>query len=168
VAFAVSGEHGRSGTSGNPTVTSGRLFVKNGAINIIFNDIHGEFTDQFLAAGWLRPFEPGSRGKPSQAAVVAKSDATYVANNRRDWILIAESAAPPMPQPIRARPATVAPAVPVTATATSVVSTRTVPASAVEYQKSSRRLAVLKGLKDKGLISETEYNEKRKEISKDL
>jgi hypothetical protein len=42
------------------------------------------------------------------------------------------------------------------------------PQSDAYYQDIEKRLTLLKGLKDKGLITEEEFNDKRKEILKGL
>ena len=154
VTFAVSGKRGPVALLMSRTVTTGRMFVKNGAINIIFNDIHGEFENQFLATGWLRPFVAGSRNSPAPVNVVAPPGTTYAAGNRRDWILLAESTVPPPLAPLardRTTPG-VAPVAP----------------QGDYYQDVEKRLTILKGLKDKGLITEQEYDDKRKEILKGL
>lgn len=156
VTFAVSGKHGAVALFQPRTVTTGRLFVKNGSINIIFNDIHGQFEDQFLATGWLRPFVPGSRSNAANVTVVAGPGVTFASNNRHDWIQVAESSLPPAPT---ARPA--AGAVPGAAAGGA-------PQSDAYYQDIEKRLTLLKGLKDKGLITEEEFNDKRKEILKGL
>ena len=95
VTFAVSGKHGAFFQS--KTVTTGRLFVKNGGINIIFNELHGDFEDRFRATGWLGPFTPGSRSKPANRSVVASPGVTYAAPNRQDWIQLSQDMVPPAP-----------------------------------------------------------------------
>ena len=149
VTFAVSGKHGAFFQS--KTVTTGRLFVKNGAVNIVFNEIHGDFEDRFRATGWLGPFIPGSRNKPANQSVVATPGVTYGAANRQDWIQLAQNTVPPAPT-----------------SRTSPAATGGSAAPADAYQDIERRLTLLKGLKDKGLITEQEYNDKRKEILQGL
>jgi hypothetical protein len=159
VTFAVSGKHGSLGGLFQPkTVTTGRLFVKNGAINIIFNKIHGDFEDMYRATGWLPPFIPGSRNKTADVTVVAAPGVGFASGNRRDWIQVAENTVQAAPSARTPAAAGVAPG----------ASTGSAPQSDAYYQDIEKRLTLLKGLKDKGLITEQEYDDKRKDILKGL
>jgi hypothetical protein len=196
VVFAMHDRHG--GTLGwflPRTVTAGRAFYKSGALNVIFGEIHGQFEDQYLATGWLRPFVAGSRsGKGAgEWTVTSAEPLLYASAGRPDWIQLAEGAAAapaaspaspasPPPAPIAApRPASPGPAVapassPPAATPPSPARAAT-PASPAPvvvpnrdnfYQDLEKRLSVLRGLRDKGLITEEEFNEKRKAILREL
>lgn len=160
VTFAVSGKHGSVAAAlfQSKTVTTGRLFVKSGAINIIFNEIHGEFEDRLRATGWLAPFVPGSRNKTANVTVVAAPGVGFTSRNRRDWIQLAENTVPAAPSARTPVAAGVAPG----------AATGSAPQSDAYYQDIEKRLTLLKGLKDKGLITEQEYNDKRKEILQGL
>lgn len=168
VAFAVAGKRGSLSLITTPAVTSGRVFYKNGALNIIFGEMRAPASDQLVSTGWLqsyvlREFPAGSRARASQnAAVAADANVAYAAGNRRDWVAVAAQGIPlPLaatraaPTPVgapSAGPAGVAPAV---------------NQGGVE-QDLERRLTLMKNLRDKGLITEEEYNEKRKEALKNL
>jgi hypothetical protein len=161
VTFAVSGKHGSSVAAAvfqSKTLTTGRLFVKNGAINIIFNEIHGEFEDRLRATGWLAPFVPGSRNKTASVVVVAAPGVGYASRNRRDWIQLAENTVPAAPSARNPAATGIAPG----------AATGSAPQGDAYYQDIEKRLTLLKGLKDKGLITEQEYNDKRKDILKGL
>lgn len=166
VVFAVAGKHGFVGSFAGPrSVTSGRVFYKNGALNIIFGDIRVQGTEELTASGFLqasvlRQFPPGSRNRATQSAdVLAEGGVAFAAPNRRDWVLVS-AAGIPLP-PVAARPApAAAPATPGVAPVAPVAST--------PEQDIERRLTTLKNLRDKGLITEQEYNDKRKEIIKNF
>lgn len=164
ITFAVSDKHGGAlGPFVARTVTAGRAFYKSGVLNIVFGEIHGRFEDQFLATGWLRPFVSGSRsGKGAGEWAVAPGDnLRYAAADRADWIQLAQVAVAPAAAGASAAPA----AGPSTPSSPAPV---VVPNRDAVYQDIEKRLTVLKGLRDKGLITEDEFNEKRKAILKDL
>ena len=161
ITFASVGKHGKSRFN---TATSGRIFVKNGQLNIIFNEVRGEFEPEFRALGVVRPFLPGSRNKSSQVAISTGADISHPADGRRDWVIVAANAIPnttPVPRaPQKAAPA-VAPNV-------APVPAAPIASPAPDYQDIEKRLSVIKDLKQKGLITQEEYDQKRKEILKNL
>jgi hypothetical protein len=167
VTFAVLGRHGAVSILPGRTVTTGRVFYRNGQLNVIFGEIHGEFEDEFTATGYLRPFAPGSRtGKGSARwAVLPAEGAQYASAGRKDWIQAAEGSIAAAPVQERATGTSSAPAV---APAPAAPPSSPAPSSDAYYQNIEKRLSTLKGLRDKGLITEEEYNEKRKAILKDL
>lgn len=159
VAFAVAGKHGGLSALTLPAVTSGRVFHKGGALNFIFGEVRSQASDQltstgFLGAFVLRDFPAGSRNRPSANGAVASGGSAAYAGGRRDWLLVAATGVPPPLSPVRSAPAATTPGV--------------APAAAATEQDIERRLTTLKGLRDKGLITEEEYNDKRKEILKNL
>ena len=174
VVFAVAGKHGFIGSIAGPrSVTSGRVFYKNGALNIIFGDIRVQATDELTATGFLqssvlRQFPPGSRNRATQSAdVLAEGGVTFAANNRRDWVLVAAAGIPLPPVAVRAAPAAAgaAPAAAGAAPAADAVRSSAATGADLDIE---RRLTTLKSLRDKGLITEQEFNDKRKEILKSL
>jgi hypothetical protein len=172
VTFAVSGQHNGSSWLASRTVSTGRLFVKDGAINIIFNEIRGDFETEFFWLGRLRPFLPGSRTEAAQAAVIPSQNAVHGANNRRDWILLAHNTVTP-PRILQASPVTPPPAAaPIAPSPSASVNETKSPmplySDEAERNDIEKRLTLLKRLKEKGLIGEKEYTEKQKEILKDL
>jgi Short C-terminal domain len=170
VTFAVSGKRGPLTLFEKRTVTAGRVFYKNRQLNVIFGEIHGEFEDQFLATGWLRPFVTGSRAakRGGNWAVVPVDGVQYASANRSDWIWLAEASMPPaVERPTGAPAPTAAPAA--GSSATPAPARPAPPAhSDAYYQDIEKRLTLLKGLREKGLITEEEYNEKRKAILKEF
>ena len=162
VTFAVVGKHGAGRFN---TAISGRLFIKNGQLNVILNEIRGEFEPEFRSLGIVRPFLPGSRNKPSPATVSTGTDVSHPSDGRRDWVIIAVNAIPNT-TPVARTPQKAAPAVAPNVAPVPVAPST--PAPSADYQNIEKRLTVIKDLKQKGLITEEEYDQKRKEILKSL
>ncbi|MFC4157732.1 SHOCT domain-containing protein [Chitinimonas lacunae] len=157
---------------------SGRLFVENGRLNLILGACEAEFEGMYRATGVLRPFAAGSRMKPAKldCELVAGPGAAFV-NQRADWLAIdlsqANQPAPAHPTTILPTPAVVVPpaapaATPAAAVPAAPVAGQPAVLPAVPLTKSEERLMVLKRLKDNGLITESEYQQKRAAILKDL
>ena len=122
-----------------------RIFVREGALNLIIHDARLEFMDRYLADSTLPEFAYGSRTVVS-AIDFRDESATRL---RRDWLAIPLAAAP-------AEPATAAPAAP--------VSDR----NAAFYEAQAQRLKALKRLREENLLSEVEYQNIREAILKTL
>jgi len=155
ITFAVIGLHDALyGLTKEPRVTTGRLFVKNGRLNLIIGlaqqDVN-EREDRRLA-----PFTPGSRGAAAAGEWLLQvpTDPTGYTMVRRDWVTVATnwqplpSADSPPPAPSNQAPA--------------------VPNQREQSRSPAERLTTLKELKDKGLISEEEYRGKRQKILDEL
>jgi len=151
-------------------VTTGRLFVKDGQVNIIFGLLHKPVNER-TEDRRLNPFTPGSREfvLPQEAQLVMKPGMESFTLKRPDWAVF------PLAAPTYASAPEPSAEVPATAAMPAV--TPTSPAPAASYQarpappaKKSveERLMILKGLKEKGLITEEEYKAKRQEILNDL
>lgn len=140
-----------------------RLFVKDGALNLIVHDARQDFMDRYLVEGAQPSFTYGSRLAASQALLEAPG-ATRL---RADWLALPLAAAPAAP------PAPVAPPVPLV---TPAVAPAPVPAvtpappvrDAAFYAAQTERLRALKKLRDEHLITEAEYQAKREAILKTL
>jgi Short C-terminal domain len=136
---------------GQPYAVTARLFVLNGSLQLIVNDARFEFFNK--AVGTRKPpqFTYGSRNRQGNATL--RSEVATV--NRADWLALPLSAAP-------APAAAVAPAAaPAAQPAAAAGSRAREPGFADEIEQ---RLITLKRLRDKGLISEEEYQQKRKEV----
>lgn len=144
----------------NVTAVTARLFVQDGSLQFIVRDVRLEFVKDYINSRAPLKFSHGSRSTASQV-VLSNSAAT---SRRSDWLalgLTLPGAAPSAPAPAQtAVPVPVAPAPAVTAPA----------AAAPEPLQTEleHRLATLKRLRDRGLISEEEFQEKRKEVLKQL
>lgn len=148
-----------------------RLFVADGALNLIVHDARLSFMDRYSADRTLPTWVYGSRSAASGAALAAPQ-ATH---RRADWLSFPLGAAPvQVAAPIQApAPApALAPAAAVTATpAPGKPSPAPAPATARDeafYEAQAQRLRALKKLRDENLLSEAEYQEKRDAILKTL
>jgi len=133
----------------SPMAVTARLFVRGGQLQFIVHDARFEFYDVYRGTQAPPRFRFGSRSAAG-AASVQSAGAT---NKRADWLAIPlQVATVPAGAPAVAAPAAVA-APPVR---------KALEAPAVDDIE--RRLETLKRLREKNLITEDEYQQKRKEI----
>jgi hypothetical protein len=190
ITFASTGTPGRLGRINVFTpryVTTGRVFYADGRLNIIFGLIQGEFEGQLRATGVLRPFTPGSRDKrlTADATVQPPVEMQYASAKRGDWIQVAPAA---LPATAVAATAVAATSTQTGATTGTSQSSRVQPAASVaapaaavqpvagsateskdsQYQRFEARLTTLRKLRDSNLISEHEYQAKRRAILDEL
>ncbi len=171
-----------------PTAITSRLFVTGDRLNVIVHDNRFEFFGLYRGAGTLPTFVFGSRTNPSLVNLRRAG-----ANARRaDWLEIpfsAANAAIEVPG-AAAQPATAVPAVPAAAAAPAAPAAATAPVPAPApaaaatpvqpaaapgrardpafYDEQEQRLRTLKRLRDNNLISEEEYQQKRREVLQQL
>jgi hypothetical protein len=171
-----------------PTAITARLFVTGDRLNVIVHDNRFEFFGLYRGAGTLPTFVFGSRTNPSLANLRRAG-----ANARRaDWLEIPFSAAnaaievpggASQPAAAVAAPAAVAvspapapapmptPAAAPAAAAATPVQPAAAPGRARDpafYDEQEQRLRTLKRLRDNNLISEDEYQQKRREVLQQL
>jgi hypothetical protein len=148
----------RAGLLERATALTARLFVRAGVLNLIVHDARLDFMDRYLVDNLQPTFVYGSR-KAASAAVLQAPQATRL---REDWLTFSLAVAP-APAPV----ATAAPmAAPVAPAAPPELAS---PArDSAFYEAQTRRLKVLKQLRDEDLLSEAEYQEKREAILKTL
>ena len=132
--------------------------MRAGVLNLIVHDARLDFMDRYLVDNLQPTFVYGSR-KAASAAVLQAPQATRL---REDWLTFSLAVAP-APAPV----ATAAPmAAPVAPAAPPELAS---PArDSAFYEAQTRRLKVLKQLRDEDLLSEAEYQEKREAILKTL
>jgi hypothetical protein len=177
VSFAVTGLHSGFGPLATRSVTTARVFQQGGQLNVIFGLVRNEFEGQLRGSGYLIAFEPGQRAKAvSRGVELSPASGASASNVRTDWIKFDRLAPPPAPAAAPAATPAAAPAtapVPVAAPLAPAVvapaSNPPVPAPAAPgndplYNKTADRLKALQRLRDEGLITEKEYQEKRKAI----
>jgi len=154
VVFAVIGLHNTLyGLAKAPKVTTGRVFYKDGRLNIIIGLAQQEVSDRDDRR--LFPFTPGSRQKALQGEwkILPQLDQKGYSLTRKDWVAFSDEWRTPVAeQNLPATPG--APAQP----AMRSNDTRT----------PAERLTTLKELSEKGLISAEEYQKKRAQILDDL
>jgi hypothetical protein len=160
-----------------PTAVTSRLFYVGDRLNFIVRDTRYDFYDRVRGTNTNPTWVVGSRTSTGNA-VLARLGAT---SKRPDWLVFDLTQPVPAPAPQQVAPVIVGPAVtapaaapvvapaPRPAAATPVV-TPVAPVAAPPAATSpaaadaERRLETLKRLYDKGLISNEEYQRKRKEI----
>jgi hypothetical protein len=181
ISFAVSGKHSALGPLAPRSVTTGRLFRNADGLQFIVGLARKPFESEFNATGTLIAFEPGRRAKPVDASLrLADADPTNVMR-RGDWasLVVATAAASVVPA---TAPATEAAALPARSPAAAGATTAPAPSSAAPaaavprpapdadalYRNVSERLKALQRLRDAGLITPQEYDEKRRQILSEL
>jgi len=149
VTFAVTGRHGMFGSHSSKSVTTGRLFARDGQLSIIFGLVH-----QLYQGGELGPgapsLPPGSRSyRPDNFWRLAPK-AGRLADKRVDWVMLDTTK---LQAPNTGHAGATAP---VTPTADG------------RYREIESRLSVLSRLKADGLITGEEYSERRRAILQGL
>ena len=162
VTFALIGNHpALFGFFKQPMVTTGRLFVRNGRLNLILGTVHEPVNDKEDRR--LKPFIPGYRTaspNPEWRVTAKNGETVQVEGGRTDWLVLSLAAPAPAMQPIPtsgSREVKPQPAPP-----QAEAPSRPTGKSAEE------RLIILNNLKQKGLITDEEYKAKRLEILNDL
>ena len=138
-----------------PTAITARLFVQGDSLQFIAHDARFDFYDTYRGTNAAPHFRFGSRASAGEATL----QSVGASNRRADWLSIplrtaAAAAPPPAATPV---PATI-PA----ASNTAPPVRKALDAAGAEDIE--RRLETLKRLREKGLITEDEYQQKRKEI----
>jgi len=163
VTFAVTGEHGiiAGGKYSPKKVTTGRIFVRDGKLNVIFGIIHGPYEPKQWSDGFEKPFTPGARAGRIEYVWTILPEGARLADKRADWVIfdaagIQATTAAPASAPVPAS----APAVQRSGNAAAPAATD----SDGRYREIESKLNVLNRLKQNGLITEEEYRERRRVI----
>ncbi|MEP7100017.1 MAG: SHOCT domain-containing protein [Burkholderiales bacterium] len=152
-----------------PTAVTARLFVQGEQLQLLVHDARYEFYDTYRGTNVTPHFTFGSRSAAGAVAVRSVG----ASNVRADWLAIpvrgaaaaASAAVAPVPVLSVVAPAgTVQPATTPQAVAPAPAPALRQPLDAAGTQDLERRLETLKRLREKNLITEDEYQQKRKEI----
>ena len=163
-----------------PFAVTARLFVHGDQLQLIVHDTRRDFMDAYIGTKAQPTFTFGSRAAPGKGVIRSEQAVSW----RADWLSFpavpaAVSATPPAERPTATpspvptpAPAAVAPAaaVPIAATKPAPVAQSPVapaaprPRDAAFADEVEQRLLTLKRLRDKGLISEAEYQQMRKDV----
>ena len=150
VTFAVTGKHGLLGAFSSSSVTTGRLFARGRQLNVIFGQAQELYEGPEF--GPVSSYPSGSRAsRPDRVWRLVPKEGR-LADQRLDWVVL-DTAATPVPG---AKTGGASAAAPATPTADS------------RYQEIETRLGVLNRLKANGLITESEYQERRRAILQGL
>jgi len=88
VTFAVTGSHGLLGKFSPKTVTTGRVFVHDQRLNVIFGVVHDPFAIlQMQSPNVPQPFTPGTRAKRIDANLaITPGNGRLATGDRPDWV----------------------------------------------------------------------------------
>ncbi|WP_257314098.1 SHOCT domain-containing protein [Geothrix fuzhouensis] len=140
-----------------------RIFVRDGALNLLVHDARLAFMDAWLESNTLPTFVFGSRTQPGDADLQAPGAQRV----RPDWLVLplppAAAALPPAAAPLPAAPAPAPSAAPAPAPKSAPG-----PREEAAYQTTAERLRTLQRLRDDHLITEAEYQARREAILKSL
>lgn len=168
VTFAVFGYYSTlEGFLKETKVTTGRMFYQDGRLNLILGIVHRDVMDNEDRR--LYPFVPGSRLKPSaiDGRIAAAAGGVPFTTKRPDWLVFSPySDAPPVTEAAQPRPEPDAPVV--VPAAPSQKTPKMVDRPANQPKSLEERLIILNGLKNKGLVTDDEYQKKRLEILNEL
>jgi hypothetical protein len=148
------------------TGVTARLFVQDGRLQLIVRDARLDFIKQYIASKATPTFNYGSRSLAGNA-VLSYSEALV---RRTDWLALpltlpgaaaATAAGVPAAQPAAPTAVVAAPAA-----AAAPAARAAAPVAEGPLTEAEARLQTLKRLRDRGLISEEEFQDKRKEVLK--
>lgn len=155
VTFAIVGNHvSFLGIAKRPKVTTGRVFVSRGKMNIIFGQAHEEVSDRDDRR--LKPFIPGSRTKAPDASFPDISSAAGRAGYSKqapNWLVLS------LLEPAALHVESVQPSA-----AEPVVRQQQPLPRPVQAGNPEERLRTLNNLREKQLITDEEYRSKRQQI----
>lgn len=160
--------HKRGGGFLDPAMgLTARLFLREGALNLIVHDARHPFMDHYLIDRTLPTFVFGSR----TAAASTDLQAPGATRLRSDWLALPLTLTLPLPQamvPGAAAPTTARPSSPLPSPAAQPPAPAAPTRDATFYEAQTQRLKALKKLREENLLSEAEYQEKRDAILKTL
>lgn len=153
------------GALATPQAVTARLFVQGGALQFIVNDTRLDFIETQRRTHVNPRFSFGSRSSAGKATLSSEAASSV----RSDWLAfpVGKVGASDSPSAVKASPATasVTPVAAVAATPPPVAPANAAPGSpAAVGEEIEQRLLTLKRLRDKNLISEDEYQQKRREL----
>ena len=150
------------GLLGTRSALTARLFVKEARLNLILHDTRNAFYDRYLGTKVLPDFKFGSRTEPSPVDV----DCLGAEKVRADWLTFPVILYTPKPAVAAMVPAAAVPSASPAPAAVPVPVPEPAPQARDEayYEQQQVRLRAITRMHDQKLISDAEYNEKRKEI----
>ena len=164
ISFAVSGKHSALAMLAPRSVTSARLFRNADGLQLIVGLAQRPFESEFNATGVLIAFEPGRRNAPVDASIRLSDADPASASRRADWVSL--PIAPVIAEPaLTGAPTT---AQPPPSSAPPSTAPRPAPKADASHRDIAERLKILQSLRDTGLITQQEYEDKRRQILNDL
>ena len=177
VSFSTAGQHGLLGPLAPKLNTTARIFRRDGQLQLIVGVVRQDIGSAFRGSGVLGPIEMGKRAAPVKSGTQLGIAPEFGRLQRGDWVVLGLDAAAPAAAAVPPLPAV--PAVPAAPAAGWGAPPAGVPAAApvppappADAEAIARsvgeRLKALQKLRDAGLVTEQEYQEKRREILKTL
>lgn len=146
-----------------PLLTTGLVFYREGRLNLIFGKMHTTFEAHYLNTSQPPPTPAGQRSRRIQNGWQISGDAgfTYPRPGRRDWVSM------PISSGTSGNSGNSGAS---TQSASNHSEQTPEPGTTVDrrYQEIAQRLRVVDKLHAKGLITDQEYRDKRREILKGL
>lgn len=162
VTFAVTARRGIFGSFSAKDITTGRLFVREDSLNLIFGLIQQRLNPEMLGYSHVPDIIPGTRARRIDLKFgQIEPGSGHLQERRGDWLVFNRSAIP----------ATIAtPATPAPPAAAGKSGGEALPAPTVDskIQEIENRLRVLDALKERGVITEQEYRERRRAVLEQL
>ena len=152
-----------AGFLGTPYGITARIFVQGAALHLVVHDVRKDFVNVYRGTKVLPTFVYGSLSAAGADAILSAT----ATSRRSDWLAFSLNA--PVPAIAPAAPPALLPAAPPAAKAE--LPAATAPARSPDagfYDAQAERLKGLKRLREQGLISEEEYQQKRREILQTL
>lgn len=142
-----------------------RLFYRNGQLNLVVKDARAGLLDSYRASNIIPAYDFGSDAVASQAKISAVG-ATQI---RFDWLALDLGGVPKSSSPAvekSASPSAMPTVMAITPSTQGSIKPDATPANRdkIFFEQQAQRLEGLKALRDKDLISESEYQQKRNEI----
>lgn len=159
ITFAVAGHRGMFGRFSPESITTGRLFVRDDTLNLIFGLMQARLDIGELDYTGVDPkVIPGSRSEDAGDDVWQIDPGLgRLRQARGDWVVFNRAAIPaPAPEPTRATPSAPAPRA------------QPDPRTPAQVEEIARRLRVLDALRERGAITDEEYLERRQAILREL
>lgn len=184
VVFAVTGRTHPNNAFEELRVVTGRMFFNNGDLNVIFGLMHGEFQGEFRATGMLKAFNPGYRDRRESSGweLVPQGNVKVASSQRSDWVVLSPAAwnirqpatrlampgSVPAPSSSGQAAQNGSSAPRLAPQGENAAPMQPVPPAQAYYERFKRRLEALQKLRKAGVITEKEYQEKRKQILNQL
>ncbi|WP_137938819.1 SHOCT domain-containing protein [Chitinivorax sp. B] len=177
ITFMSTERHGALGLLAPKLGTSGRMFIKDNRLHVIIGDAHVEYQAQYRMTGFKRTFSQGDRQAASKVTLQLNRTAQTAGGQqiRNDWVALSLQTPTTIASPITTPVAPLS-SVPVNSgkpVATTPIGVNMTPSSTPvalprEQRSVEDRLRALQALRDKNLVTDDEYRQKRVEILKDL
>jgi len=163
VTFGVSASRGFLGSLSTPSFTTGRVFVRDGRVNIVLGLVHELYATGALGVSERQPWTPGSRARRIESGwEISPGNNGRATEDRGDWVTFDLNALAPAPAKASDTGGSAVPQAPSVAPVPGPVD------PGHRATEMANRLRVLEELKRNGTISDDEYRERRRAILQEI